>query len=115
MNRNIAIAIVLATAAAGSAFAESPLASGTEAFVSSTAARVQVQPQQPGANPWAKDYNPLAQFQSGKTRAQVSAEYVQSRDAVAAFTREDSGSAWLANQDGDSAPSRIAGQPRSAQ
>jgi hypothetical protein len=39
-----------------------------------------------------------AQATSGKTRAQVQAEYIANRNAVAALNGEDSGSAYLAKQ-----------------
>ena len=52
--------------------------------------------QQAGVNPWATSYNPLTGFRSTRTRAQVQAEYLASRDAVAAFSAEDSGSTYLA-------------------
>ena len=48
-----------------------------------------------GVNPWADDYNQLAQFHSTSTRAEVQAAYRASRDEVAAFTGEDSGSAYM--------------------
>ena len=66
MNRKIAIAIIAASAAAA-------------------------------GSAFAEDYNaynPVAA--SSKTRAQVVGEYLASRDRVAAFTGEDSGSAYLA-------------------
>ena len=49
-----------------------------------------------GVNPWADDYDQLAQARSEKTRAEVTAEYMQERDRVAAFNGEDSGSVYLA-------------------
>lgn len=47
-------------------------------------------------SPWSFRYNPLATFKSATTRADVTAAYIADRDAVAAFTGEDSGSAYLA-------------------
>ena len=66
-----------------------------------TKSRAQVQAElaqykQAGVNPWSISYNPLNSFRSAKTRGQVTAEYLADRDAVAAFTAEDSGSAYLA-------------------
>ena len=49
-------------------------------------------------------------FVSTATRAEVCAEYIAQRDRVAAFTGEDSGSAYLAQQRADRA-SVLAGQP----
>ncbi len=100
MNRHIAIAIVSASAAvAGSAFAED-YDSHNPAFESSrTRAEVQAelaQFKQAGKSPWSISYNQLADFQSGKSRAQVVGEYIASRDRVSAFTGEDSGSSYLA-------------------
>ena len=48
-----------------------------------------------GVNPWSTSYNQLAQFRSAKSRDQVQAEYRAQREAVAALTGEDSGSAYL--------------------
>jgi hypothetical protein len=79
-----------------------------------TRAEVQAQLKQVGPNPWSTQYNPLATFKSERTRAQVQAEYVANRDAVAAFTSEDSGSAYLATHDAPVA-TRLAGTPVSAQ
>jgi hypothetical protein len=51
-----------------------------------------------GVNPWSLDYQPLQTFRSSRTRAEVTAEYIRDREAVAAMTREDSGSRYLAEQ-----------------
>jgi hypothetical protein len=116
MNRTIATALI--AFAASSAFAESPIADATP-FVSAVS-RTQVQAElaqfkASGVNPWAQHYDQLAGFRSAKSRAQVSAEYVQSRDETAALTAEDSGSAWLsAGARGVAAPV-FAGQPTRAQ
>jgi len=118
MNR-YAIAIALATiAAAGQAFADD-ITIETTPFVS-TATRAQVQQElaqfkASGVNPWSQSYNQLAGFQSSRSRADVTAEYVRSRDAVAAITGEDSGSAFLAGgQREDARSSTVAGQPSAA-
>ena len=113
MNRNIAIAIVLA-ATAGVSFADDITVESTP-FVS-TATRAEVQAelksfQQSGVNPWSKQYDPSAEFESQRTRAAVTADYIDSRDRVAAFVGEDSGSAYLSTRRADAATS-IAGQPR---
>lgn len=49
-----------------------------------------------GVNPWSIRYDPIRNFRSGKTRAEVTAEYIRERDAVAAMNGEDSGSRYLA-------------------
>lgn len=51
---------------------------------------------QAGVNPWSTSYNPVAQFRGERTRAQVQGDFIASRDRIAAFTGEDSGSAYLA-------------------
>lgn len=116
MNRKIATALVVAAAAvAGTAFAETPT---PEPVFHGSATRAQVQAdlaayKQAGVNPWSTSYNPLKGFQSAKTRAQVTAEYVQSRDAVAALNGEDSGSFFLAQHQGAVSPT-LAGTPANA-
>jgi hypothetical protein len=45
-----------------------------------------------GVNPWSGTYDPLKYFVSSRTRASVTAEYLASRDDVAAMNAEDSGS-----------------------
>lgn len=99
MNRNYVIAAALAFAAAGSALADD-ITIDPNPFVS-TATRAQVREdlmkyRASGMNPWADDYNHLAAFHSGKTRAEAKAEFLASRDEVAAFTAEDSGSMYIA-------------------
>ena len=103
MNRTLAIAIaILATAAAaGNAFADD-ITVDTNPFTSSRSiAEVQAeaaQYRQSGVNPWSTSYNPLRGFQGTQSRDQVVADYIASRDRVAAMTREDSGSAYLARR-----------------
>ncbi len=48
-----------------------------------------------GVDPWARNYDPLRHFRSGKSRAQVTAEFLRERDVVAAMNGEDSGSMYL--------------------
>lgn len=92
----------------GSQFA-APLATGkTRAEVQADLAAYK----QAGVNPWAISYNPLKGFQSAKTRDQVTAEYLASRDTVAAMNGEDSGSAYLAQHNGVVAGPAYAGQPQ---
>lgn len=103
MNRNFALALALAVAAvaAGNAFASDISPLDTPSVGSRTRADVQAelaQFKQSGVNPWSISYNQTSGFQSAKTREQVVAEYIASRDQVAALTREDSGSAFLARR-----------------
>lgn len=67
-----------------------------------------------GVNTYAMRYNPVAGFASQRTRADVRAEYLASRDQVAAVTGEDSGSSWLARRAVRQAPTRLAGEPANA-
>jgi hypothetical protein len=53
---------------------------------------------QAGVNPWSTSYTPLRSFKSTRTRADVQAEFLASREEVAAFNGEDSGSAFLASR-----------------
>jgi hypothetical protein len=123
MNRStLALAAVLSVAAFA-AHADDADPSGQFATtVGSAGTRAAVQSQyadyrKTGVNPWSTSYNPLASFRGDKTRAQVTAEYLASRNAVAAMTGEDSGSAYLAsNKAGFDASRQLAGQPaRNAQ
>jgi hypothetical protein len=121
MNRSsLALAAVLSVAAFA-ANAESPDPSGQ--FAASTASQQtratvqaqQAQARQAGVNPWSSSYNPLKSFRSERTRADVQADFVANRDRVAAFTREDSGSAFLATNRATVAAPVLAGQPVNAQ
>src|SRR5688572_31640426 len=84
--QRIVITAILAASFAGAALAESPLAVPVEPFVSlKTRSQVQTELaeyQKPGINPWSTSYNPLKYFRSTKTRPEVTAEYLASRDAV---------------------------------
>jgi len=83
-----------------------------------TLSRAEVQSQlsaykQAGVNPWSMSYDQLAQARGTRSRADVRAEFLASRDQVAAMGREDSGSAYLsqlAAHRGD-AGTNLAGQP----
>ena len=66
-------------------------------------------------NPWSTSYNPLKGFRSERSRADVQAEFLRSREAVSAFTGEDSGSAYLAARKPAATGSQFAGQPVNAQ
>jgi hypothetical protein len=118
MNRRIASAIVIAAAAvAGNAFADDITIDPAPFTSTKTRAQVQTELAQykaAGINPWSTQYNPLKQFKSAKSRAEVVAEYVAARDEVAAFSGEDSGSAWLAQNRSQRGvrSTTLAGQPR---
>lgn len=118
MNRKSLLALAVVALTSGAAFAED-IRLQSMPFVS-TATRAQVQAElaayrQAGVNPWSIRYNPLAQFRSQRTRAEVTAEYLAERDRVAAFTSEDSGSAWLAARRHQRSADTLAGQPARAQ
>lgn len=118
MNRKSIIAIAFASAIAGHAVAGTSLAGDisveSQPFAA-TQARAVVQAElaqykQSGVNPWSISYNPLRGFESTKSRDQVTAEFMSSRDRVAAFTSEDSGSAYLARSDAHRNVQVIAGK-----
>lgn len=112
------IVIAALSFSALSAFAESADPSGQfAASVQPATSRGQVQAQvrTAGANPWSTSFNPLQSFRSERSRAEVSAEYLASRNAVAAFTGEDSGSAYLAARRSTDATRQLAGRPVNAQ
>lgn len=121
MNRSaLALAAALSVTAIA-AQAETPDAAGQFATpATATASRAQVEAQfadyrKAGVNPWSISYNPLKGFQAQKTRAQVTGEYLASRNAVSAMTGEDSGSAYLAGTRGIAAGRFLAGTPVNAQ
>ncbi|KQT11134.1 DUF4148 domain-containing protein [Ramlibacter sp. Leaf400] len=101
MNRYAAALLAVSAAAfGGQVLAETPNAVPEQKFVS-TKSRADVQAElaqykQAGVNPWATSYNQLRGFKSTNSREQVTAEFIAARDVVAAFGREDSGSAYLA-------------------
>jgi hypothetical protein len=119
MNRHLlASLLAIAAAATTSAFADD-ITIETQPFVPSLS-RAQVQSelaqfQQAGQNPWDQNYDQLANFRSSKTRSEVTAEFVQSRDEVARLTAEDSGSASMATATRRAAHPVLAGQPFNAQ
>lgn len=100
MTRTHTLYLSLALAfAAGHAVADDITIEPTP-FVS-TASRAQVQEElrefrKTGINPWSARYDPLAQFKSTTTREELAAQFQASRDEVAAFSGEDSGSTYLA-------------------
>ena len=116
MKRNIAAALLALSVVP--AFADDITIDPTPFVSTLSRAQVRAELQQfkaSGVDPWAQDYNQLAGFVSSKTRAQVVAEYLRSRDETAALTSEDSGSAWLAQGRAIAVPasarSRIGSQP----
>ena len=99
MNRHFALALVAAAAAASPAFADDITIDPTPFISTRSRAEVIGEMQQfrhGGVNPWADEYNPLADFRSDRTREQVTLEYQATRASVAALTGEDSGSMYLA-------------------
>ena len=99
MNRNYAISLAMACLASANALADD-ITVDPHPFVS-TASRAQVQEElkqfnKTGGSPWADTYNPLANFRSSTTSAEVTAGFLASRNAVAAFSAEDSGSSYRA-------------------
>jgi hypothetical protein len=62
-----------------------------------------------GVNPHASSYNPLKDFRSERTRAEVQADYLAGAQEAAAMNGEDSGSAWLAAHKGSTFGTRLAG------
>jgi hypothetical protein len=98
MNRKIALTLVIASAFAGSAFAETPMASDNvfQSAASRSAVQAELQQhRQSGVDSFADGYNPLREFRSERTRAAVQAEYLADRDQVAAMTGEDSGASYI--------------------
>lgn len=117
-----ALAIAALSLSALSAHADDADPSGQfAASVNGQAQRSQVQAQyqqyrKEGVNPWSTSYNPLRGFRSERTRAEVTAEYLASRNAVEAFTGEDSGSAYLAARKAPvNAGNQLAGTPVNGQ
>lgn len=122
MNRSsLALAAVLSVAAfAAQADDADPAGQYANSAQPTTVTRAAVQAQlaeykNAGVNPWSTSYNPLKSFRGEKTRAEVTAEFLASRNAVAAMTGEDSGSAYLAAHQPAGAPRQLAGQPVNAQ
>jgi hypothetical protein len=101
MNRKIALALVALATAAGNALADD-ITIAPPFTPTLTRAQVQAELQQfrqSGVNPWADEYNQLAQFRGERTRADVRAEYIADRAAVSAFTGEDSGAMYMARRE----------------
>lgn len=101
MNRKIALALILASTGAV-AYADDITMDPVPFTSTLTRAQVMQDLQQyrrAGVNPWADDYNQLAQFRSGLSREQVVAEFKLSRDSMSALNGEDSGSMYLARRE----------------
>jgi hypothetical protein len=101
MNRKTALALIIASAAAGTAFADDITMAPPFTSTLSTA-QVQAELQQfrqAGVDPWADGYNQLDGFKSTRSAAEVRAEYIAERDKVAAFNGEDSGAQYMARRD----------------
>lgn len=116
MNRQSLIALAI-VAVSGAAFANDYTANTTPFVSTLTRAEVQaelVRSNQTGINAPSDWYSsPVDQTISQRSRGEASAEYIAQRDRVAAFTGDDSGSAYLAQQRADRA-SVLAGQPAAA-
>jgi hypothetical protein len=120
MNRSSLLVAALSLAAFAAHADDADPSGQFAASAAGTATRAEIQAQlanykQAGVNPWSTSYNPLKSFQSTRTRAEVQAEYLASRDAVAAMTREDSGSAYLAARPVTTDVRYLAGTPANAQ
>lgn len=107
MTRKLVIAMAVACAATGAAYADD-ITVDPHPFVSSMSpAQVAEELRQfrmSGVNPWADDYDHLAHRGSKLTRAEVIADFVASRQTAAAFMGEDSGSGYLTNVAAAKAP-----------
>lgn len=116
--KSLITAIALSAGFAGAAFAEGPIQSNDVFVGSKTRAEVQAELsayKQAGVNPWSTSYNPLKSFRSERSRAEVTAEYISSRAAVAAMTGEDSGASYLVARKQIGEVRHLAGQPARAQ
>ena len=120
MNRNIAIAFVLATATIGTASA-GEITPEPAAFTSS-ASRAQVFSvlalfRRSGVDTTSYENNPLTQFKSATSRADVTADFIANRAQVAALDAQARGAAAVArNVDVKrQGATRVAGQPVNAQ
>jgi len=114
MNRKIALCLILASTGAVALADDITM----DPPFTSTASRAQVmaelqQYRQAGINPWADDYNQIAQFRSERTRQEATREFLAERDAVAARNGEDSGSASMARREpSDKGGLKLAGSAR---
>jgi hypothetical protein len=113
MNRILFASIAVAAAAFAGAASADDITVDTTRFVSGKSrAEVQAELQQyrqSGVNPWSQSYNPLRSFKGEKTRAEVTGEFLSSRNEAAALTAEDSGSAYLSARGTTVAPNTATG------
>ncbi|WBY00344.1 hypothetical protein PE066_12760 [Ramlibacter tataouinensis] len=112
----VAAATLASALMTASANAETPLVD-TPPFVSTRSradVRAEVMSQRDmltaAGGEWASQGNMPQPRTSQLTRAQVTADYIASRDAVRAFTSEDSGSAYLAQHPMGSRATLLAGR-----
>lgn len=99
MNRLFALIAAAAALAATASYAGDITIDTTPFAATRSRAEVQAelaQFKQAGPNVWSTQYNQLAQFTPQRSRDAVRSEYLAARAQVAAFTAEDSGSAYLA-------------------
>ena len=115
MNTKLALSALALAAFAGSALADDPTVDPHQFVGTKTRAEVNAELaafQSSGVDPWSMTYQPLQEFHSTTSRADVVADYLRSRDQVHEFTGEDSGSAYLAQARVPSVPVRtLAGTP----
>lgn len=128
MNRRLASALAYTCTVAAAtlasavmtvpAIAESPLAVPAQPFVS-TRTRAEVQAELMGqrlssaGSEWVLQANAPQQRTSSITRAQATADYIASRDAIHALNSEDSGSAYLAQSPMRARSTMVAGSRES--
>lgn len=103
MNRIPALSVLLVAGALHASARADDITIDPTPFVSS-ASRAEVmgelqQFRQSGIDPWADSYNPTQHFVSERSRADVQADYLRSRDDVSALNGEDSGSVYLARRE----------------
>jgi hypothetical protein len=116
MNFKSISALVITAAAAGSVFAESP-GDFRNHELTAGKTRVEVQAElaafkKAGVNPWSSTYSMTRDFRSTANRADVTAQYVAERDAVAAINSEDGGaSTFAAGRPAAVVADTLAGQP----
>ncbi|MBI5279788.1 MAG: DUF4148 domain-containing protein [Burkholderiales bacterium] len=119
MNFKTISALVITAAAAGSAFAESPgtWTNAERGLATQTRAEVQAELaafKKAGVNPWSSTYSITKDFRSTASRADVTAQYVKNRDAVAAMNSEGGGAAHFAASQPVAVSDTLAGQPAAA-
>ncbi|MBC7604016.1 MAG: DUF4148 domain-containing protein [Ramlibacter sp.] len=120
--RTLIVAALTVAGAVASFGAQADEADGSQFATqfNSTKTRAEVQAdmtqfKKQGTSVWSTQYNPLAKFESQRSRVDVQADFIANRDAVAAMTSEDSGSAYLAKHDVAPTFTRYAGTPVNGQ